>query len=111
MIDSPAGVYRPAQESATECDGAARQMDPYLAIGWSARFWTRALDLLLAVIGLILAAPLFGLVAALIKTESEGPGLLLAASSGLHRKRFWMLKFRKMRANSADPGAKHHARA
>lgn len=104
MIDSPAGVCRPAQDSAVDSDGVAGQTGPYFTIGWSARFWTRALDLLLAGIGLILAAPLFALVAILIKTESEGPVFYSQLRVGLHRKRFWMLKFRKMRANLPTQG-------
>ena len=69
----------------------------YFSLSLPIRIWSRSLDLLIGTIGLILAAPLFGLVAILIKTESRGPVFFSQMRIGLHRRPFRMLKFRKMR--------------
>ncbi len=76
----------------------------YLPVGSLSRVWTRGLDLFAGTIGIILAAPLFILIAILIMTESEGPIFYSQLRVGLHRKRFWMRKFRKMRADLPTQG-------
>jgi lipopolysaccharide/colanic/teichoic acid biosynthesis glycosyltransferase len=104
MTDLPASACSTAQEIPAEFEAPDQRNASYLPIGLFVRGWTRALDLLIGTIGLILATPLFCLVAILIKTESEGPVFFSQLRIGLHRRRFWMLKFRKMRANLPNQG-------
>jgi lipopolysaccharide/colanic/teichoic acid biosynthesis glycosyltransferase len=79
----------------------------------SVRIIKRALDILLAVVGLILTAPLFPLIAAAIYLESPGPvmfrqrraGRLVEVHNGPSGRRFRfeqfeMLKFRTMRVGA-----------
>lgn len=105
IVDPTAGAFRVAP--VTSRDDAPAHLDRlpvYLPVGLSVRLWTRGLDLLLCSLGLVLTAPLFVLVAILIKSESQGPVFFHQLRVGLHRKRFWMLKFRKMRANLPSQG-------
>jgi lipopolysaccharide/colanic/teichoic acid biosynthesis glycosyltransferase len=104
VIDSPAAkgvLSNPAGQRA----GESTIREPvYLSIPVTVRVWTRVMDVVIAAIGLVMAAPLFALVAILIKTESSGPVFYSQLRVGLHRKRFWMLKFRKMRNDLAVQG-------
>jgi Undecaprenyl-phosphate glucose phosphotransferase len=73
-------------------------------IGWH-RVGKRAMDLALAAGGLVLLAPLFGLLAVLIRLGSPGPVLYRQDRMGLDGRSFAMLKFRSMRWNAeADTG-------
>src|SRR4051794_23628628 len=76
----------------------------------SVRIIKRALDIVLAVLGIALTAPFFPLIAAAIYMESPGPiffrqrraGRLVAVSNGeggrrFHFEQFEMIKFRTMR--------------
>ncbi len=56
----------------------------------------RAMDLVASAIGLVLLAPLLGLVALLVKLEDGGPVLFVQERSGLYGRTFPMLKFRSM---------------
>lgn len=56
----------------------------------------RALDVLLAVIGIILTAPIMLLCAIAIKLSSPGPIIFRQRRSGLNGREFQMLKFRTM---------------
>ena len=56
----------------------------------------RAFDFTAALIGLILLAPFFALIAILIKRDSPGPVFYWAMRIGLHGVHFRMLKFRTM---------------
>ncbi len=56
----------------------------------------RILDLLLAAFGLLMAAPLFPIIAVFIKIDSKGPVLYPAERVGKDMKRFPMYKFRTM---------------
>jgi lipopolysaccharide/colanic/teichoic acid biosynthesis glycosyltransferase len=58
--------------------------------------WKRALDVTGALVGLVLLAPLFALVALAIRIASPGPVLFRQERSGLGGARFWMYKFRSM---------------
>jgi lipopolysaccharide/colanic/teichoic acid biosynthesis glycosyltransferase len=64
----------------------------------------RTFDLAIAGFGLILAAPLFLIIAALIKLDSPGPVFFLQERVGLRRRRFLMWKFRKMHNRLSKPG-------
>ncbi len=66
----------------------------------------RTVDLLLAVIALLLAAPLFLMVAALIKVDSRGPVLIRQRRIGRRSLPFFMWKFRSMHA-----GVERYARS
>jgi lipopolysaccharide/colanic/teichoic acid biosynthesis glycosyltransferase len=57
----------------------------------------RALDIIAALGGLLLLAPLFGIVALLIKLDSPGPVLFQQQRMGKNFRPFWIYKFRTMR--------------
>jgi lipopolysaccharide/colanic/teichoic acid biosynthesis glycosyltransferase len=61
------------------------------------RAGARAASLLIAVIGLILLAPLMAIIALAIKLDSPGPVLFRQARAGEGRRPFTLLKFRTMR--------------
>ena len=60
----------------------------------------RALDVSLALVGLVAAAPLLALVALAIRLDSPGPALFAQERYGLHRHRFRVWKFRTMVAGA-----------
>ena len=68
----------------------------------AARFIKRFTDIAAALSGLILLAPLFAVIAALIKCDSKGPVFFVQHRLGFNQKPFRILKFRTM--TSADNG-------
>ncbi len=60
----------------------------------------RTFDILLALFGLILAAPLMLFVAIAVKLDSRGPVFFRQTRTGLHGGDFTVLKFRSMRADA-----------
>jgi exopolysaccharide biosynthesis polyprenyl glycosylphosphotransferase len=62
----------------------------------------RVVDIIGAVVGLILLAPLFAIIAVLIKIQSPGPVLFRQMRPGLGGRTFPMLKFRTMRADAEE---------
>jgi len=56
----------------------------------------RALDIAVALIGIILCLPLWALIAFAIKLDSPGPVLFRQRRPGLGGRPFWILKFRTM---------------
>lgn len=64
---------------------------------WRARFAKRAFDILGAALGLLLLAPVFGLLAILIKRDSPGPVFFRGPRMGRDSRIFEILKFRTMR--------------
>jgi exopolysaccharide biosynthesis polyprenyl glycosylphosphotransferase len=56
----------------------------------------RIIDLTVAIIALLLCAPLFALVALLIKLDSRGPIFFVQERVGFSKRRFRMIKFRTM---------------
>ncbi|MFN9430985.1 MAG: sugar transferase [Acidobacteriota bacterium] len=60
----------------------------------------RAVDFAAALAGLILASPLLGAAALLIKSTSPGPVIFRQVRCGLNGRRFEVLKFRSMVANA-----------
>ncbi len=64
----------------------------------------RALDVVLALFGLILLFPLFVAIAAVIRGTSEGPVLYRSRRLGRYGWPFLMLKFRSMQTDEAVPG-------
>jgi sugar transferase (PEP-CTERM system associated) len=79
------------------------------AEGFAARPGTRRLkrilDVIVSVIGLILAAPLMALTALAIKAESPGPVLYSQVRAGEFGKLFTIYKFRSMRTDAEKAGA------
>lgn len=60
----------------------------------------RLVDLTVAILWLIVCAPLFAVVALLIKSDSSGPVFFVQERVGLNKRRFRMLKFRTMSADA-----------
>lgn len=66
----------------------------------------RVLDLAIAVPGTVLALPMMGAVAAIVRATSPGPVLFRQQRIGLDGAVFEMWKFRTMRADNADGSAR-----
>jgi lipopolysaccharide/colanic/teichoic acid biosynthesis glycosyltransferase len=64
---------------------------------------TRAVDVLVALLGLVVTAPLFLLIGIAIKVESRGPVFYWGRRVGEGGREFDMLKFRKMPRDAAGP--------
>lgn len=67
-----------------------------------ARAAKRATDVMLATILLALAAPIIGLLGALVRLESEGPAFLRQNRVGFEGRVFTCLKLRTMRVDASD---------
>lgn len=65
----------------------------------------RVLDITVALIGLIALAPVFAVVAVLIKLDSPGPVFFKGKRVGQHGTPFRILKFRSMVADAPEKGA------
>ncbi len=57
----------------------------------------RGMDICMAIVGLVLFAPLFAVIALLIRLDSSGPVFFRQVRPGLHGKPFVLYKFRTMR--------------
>jgi exopolysaccharide biosynthesis polyprenyl glycosylphosphotransferase len=68
------------------------------------RMEKRALDILGAIVGLLLAGPLIGLFALLVYIESPGPVFYRQVRSGLKGRPFEMIKIRSMRLDAEKSG-------
>jgi exopolysaccharide biosynthesis polyprenyl glycosylphosphotransferase len=66
----------------------------------SSRLLKRAIDVAVALIGLVLAAPLFMVIAWKIRRDSPGPVFFRQRRLGLHMREFTVLKFRTMRVGT-----------
>lgn len=64
------------------------------------KFVKRIMDLILAVLALILLAPVFLLLCVAIKIDSRGPVLFRQKRVGIHKRHFYILKFRTMRTDT-----------
>lgn len=60
----------------------------------------RLFDLVVAIVLLLICAPLFALVAIAIKLDSAGPVFFIQDRFGFNKRRFRMIKFRTMRADA-----------
>lgn len=63
---------------------------------WGALVAKRALDIAISLAALVLLAPLFAVVAILIKLSSSGPVFFMQARVGVNKRRFLIYKFRTM---------------
>lgn len=62
--------------------------------------WKRIIDILLSGMGVILLLPLFCVLIIWIKCDSRGPVLFRQKRVGIHKKHFYILKFRTMRIDT-----------
>lgn len=64
------------------------------------KFFKRTLDIVLSFLGMIALSPFFLLLVLAIKLDSKGPVLFKQKRVGLHKKHFYILKFRTMRIDT-----------
>jgi exopolysaccharide biosynthesis polyprenyl glycosylphosphotransferase len=70
------------------------------ALPGAALFLKRSLDVVVSALGLLLIAPLMGVIALLIRLDSPGPAIYTAARTGAKGRRFCCCKFRSMVSNA-----------
>jgi exopolysaccharide biosynthesis polyprenyl glycosylphosphotransferase len=75
---------------------------PPVRLSWSSRVVKRLIDVVGASIVLLLTAPLFVLLAILIKRDSPGPIFFKQTRLGIGMREFTALKFRTMRVDTDD---------
>ena len=71
------------------------------------KFFKRTLDIVLSFIGMIVLSPFFLLLVLAIKLVSKGPVLFKQKRVGLHKKHFYILKFRTMRIDTPKDTPTH----
>ena len=71
------------------------------------KFFKRTLDIVLSFIGMIVLSPFFLLLVLAIKLDSKGPVLFKQKRVGLHKKHFYILKFRTMRIDTPKDTPTH----
>lgn len=67
----------------------------------------RLMDIVLSILGMIVLSPIFLLIIITIKIDSEGPILFKQKRVGLHKKHFYILKFRTMRMDTPKDTPTH----
>lgn len=70
------------------------------------RFWKRTMDIVLAIVGLAIVAPFMLITAVIIKLTDGGPVFYTQERLTRDGKQFQILKFRSMRSDSEDAGAR-----
>ena len=68
------------------------------------KYIKRVLDFVIALVGLIIASPIFLVVAILIKIDSKGPVMFRQERTGLNGKNFSIYKFRTMKVEMEENG-------
>ena len=71
------------------------------------KFFKRTLDIVLSFIGMIVLSPFYLLLVLAIKLDSKGPVLFKQKRVGLHKKHFYILKFRTMRIDTPKDTPTH----
>lgn len=71
------------------------------------KFVKRILDIILSLCGMIVLSPLFLVLIIAIKLDSKGPVLFKQKRIGLHKKHFYILKFRTMRIDTPKDTPTH----
>jgi len=66
------------------------------------RFFKRAIDLAISVIGMILLSPVFIIAAVAIKLDDHGPVFFIQKRVGIRKSYFKLYKFRTMKVNTPD---------
>ena len=64
------------------------------------RYVKRGIDVVLSFMGLVILAPFFVLLALAVKLDSKGPVFFRQKRVGIHKKYFYILKFRTMRTDT-----------
>lgn len=67
----------------------------------------RLIDIILSLLGLIVLSPVFLILIVAIKLDSKGPVLFKQKRVGLHKKHFYILKFRTMRIDTPKDTPTH----
>ncbi|MDQ3641085.1 MAG: sugar transferase [Actinomycetota bacterium] len=89
-------------------DDSGRASDPFshpLPLG--GRVFKRSLDIVLSVVGLLLALPVLLLAIIVVQWDSAGPAIFKQERVGRNGRRFWLYKIRTMHVDSND--ARHRA--
>lgn len=71
------------------------------------KFFKRTLDIVLSFLGMIVLSPFFLLLVLAIKLDSKGSVLFKQKRVGLHKKHFYILKFRTMRIDTPKDTPTH----
>lgn len=71
------------------------------------KFFKRTLDIVLSFVGMLVLSPFFLLLVLAIKLDSKGPVLFKQKRIGLHKKHFYILKFRTMRMDTPKDTPTH----
>lgn len=71
------------------------------------KFFKRTLDIVLSFLGMLVLSPFFLLLVLAIKLDSKGPALFKQKRVGLHKKHFYILKFRTMRIDTPKDTPTH----
>ena len=71
------------------------------------KFFKRTLDIVLSFFGMIVLSPFFLFLVLAIKLDSKGPVLFKQKRVGLHKKHFYILKFRTMRIDTPKDTPTH----
>ena len=71
------------------------------------KFLKRTLDIVLSFLGMLVLSPFFLLLVLAIKLDSKGPVLFKQKRVGLHKKHFYILKFRTMRMDTPKDTPTH----
>lgn len=71
------------------------------------KFFKRTLDIVLSFLGMLALSPFFLLLVLAIKLDSKGPVLFKQKRVGLHKKHFYILKFRTMRMDTPKDTPTH----
>ena len=71
------------------------------------KFFKRTLDIVLSFLGMLVLSPFFLLLVLAIKLDSKGPVLFKQKRIGLHKKHFYILKFRTMRIDTPKDTPTH----
>ena len=71
------------------------------------KFFKRTLDIVLSFLGMIVLSPFCLLLVLAIKLDSKGPVLFKQKRVGLHKKHFYILKFRTMRIDTPKDTPTH----
>ncbi len=64
------------------------------------KFGKRFLDIVLSACGILVLAPVFALLALAIKADDPGPVFFRQKRVGIHKKHFWIMKFRTMKMDA-----------
>lgn len=84
---------------------------PPVRLSRSTRLVKRTIDIVGALVGLVLTAPIFLVVPILIRRESPGPALFRQTRLGEHMRPFTVLKFRTMRLGADEERHREFIRA